>query len=144
MLSNGDSVLSVSRMTELPSLRETTATLWNTIFSAFTHELGLSGLTRHAYPRVTKIDYDTAPAAPVLPSRTLVLHHFLVKKTPRYLNSFTWGKDVSPTCSRRSMCFLLRTMASDLEALILIPPPLCLYDPIISKKQWGGLRVTGL
>uniref|UniRef100_A0A8D0AW28 Zinc finger protein 341 n=1 Tax=Sander lucioperca TaxID=283035 RepID=A0A8D0AW28_SANLU len=47
--------------------------------------------------------------------------------TPRYLNSFTWGKDSFPTWRRHSIGFLLRTMASDLEVLILIPVA-SLYD----------------
>ncbi len=45
----------------------------------------------------------------------------LVNKTPRYLNSSTWGSNTPPTCSGQATLFRLRTMASDLEALILIP-----------------------
>ena len=36
------------------------------------------------------------------------------------LNSFTWGKVLFTTWTAQSIGFLLRTMASDLEMLILI------------------------
>ena len=45
----------------------------------------------------------------------------LIKLDQRYLNYFTWGKDSFPSQSRQTTGFLLRTMASDLEVLILIP-----------------------
>ena len=47
---------------------------------------------------------------PIIPS--------LVNKTQRY---FIWGKDSFPNQSRQTTGFLQRTMASDLEVLILIP-----------------------
>ena len=43
----------------------------------------------------------------------------LVNKTPRYLNSSTWGRIFFLTRRVHSTLFWLRTMVSDLEVLIL-------------------------
>ncbi len=42
-------------------------------------------------------------------------------RPPDTWNSSTWGSNTPPTCSGQATLFRLRTMASDLEALILIP-----------------------
>ena len=49
------------------------------------------------------------------------IYPLLMNKTPRYLNSSTWGRICSPTQRRHSTFLGLRTMPLDLEALILIP-----------------------
>ncbi len=44
-----------------------------------------------------------------------------MNKTPRYLNSSTWGKNSPPTWRGQATRFRSSTMALDLEVLILIP-----------------------
>ncbi|TWW73494.1 hypothetical protein D4764_15G0008880 [Takifugu flavidus] len=63
----------------------------------------------------------TADAAPIRLSIFCSILPSLVNKTPRYLNSSTWGRISSLTRRRHSTYFQLRTMASDLEVLIFIP-----------------------
>lgn len=62
-------------------------------------------ITAEAVPNCLSIYYSILP--PVL------------NKTPRYLNSSTWGSDPSPTQSRQFILFWLRAMASDFEVLML-------------------------
>ena len=62
----------------------------------------------------------TADAAPICPSIYRSILPSLVNKTPRYLNSSTWGRISSPTRRRQSTFFRPRTTASDLEVPILI------------------------
>ncbi|XP_060894277.1 uncharacterized protein LOC132974322 [Labrus mixtus] len=63
----------------------------------------------------------TAEAEPIRLSISRSILPSLVNKTPRYLNSSTWGKDSLPTRRAQSTYFRQRTMASDLEVLTLIP-----------------------
>lgn len=59
-----------------------------------------------------------------------------VNKTLRFLNSFTWGRN-SLTQSGNSTLFILRTMASDLEILILIPTDSHLNTNCYSASKGG-------
>ncbi|TWW53219.1 hypothetical protein D4764_0108810 [Takifugu flavidus] len=63
----------------------------------------------------------TADAAPIRLLISCSILPSLVNKTLRYLNSSTWGRISSLTRRRHSTFFRFRTMASDLEVLILIP-----------------------
>uniref|UniRef100_A0A8C4X7D6 HTH CENPB-type domain-containing protein n=1 Tax=Erpetoichthys calabaricus TaxID=27687 RepID=A0A8C4X7D6_ERPCA len=63
----------------------------------------------------------TADAAPIRLSISRSILPSLVNKTPRYLNSSTWGRISLPTLRGHSTLFRLRTIVSDLEVLILIP-----------------------
>ena len=63
----------------------------------------------------------TAAAAPIRLSISRSTLPSLVNKTPRYLNSFAWGRQFVPTWREQSTGFRQSTMASDLEVLTLIP-----------------------
>ena len=63
--------------------------------------------------------YSSPLAAPILRLISFSVLTSLVNKTLRYLNSFTWDNASFPTWTAQSTGFLLRTMASDLETLIL-------------------------
>ncbi|KAJ8008626.1 hypothetical protein DPEC_G00106830 [Dallia pectoralis] len=81
------------------------------------------------------------PAAPILRPISRSIVPSLANKTPRYLNSFTWGKDSFPTRSRHSTGFLLRVMASDLEVLTLIPAAshsAANRSRLVTKRSPGG------
>ena len=60
----------------------------------------------------------TADAAPIRLAISRSILPSLVNKTPRYLNSSTWGRISSPTRRVHSTLFRLRTMDLDLKVLI--------------------------
>ena len=66
-------------------------------------------------------DGITAAAAPIRLSVSRSILPSLMNKTPRYFNSTTWGRSSPPTQREQATFFQSRTMASDLEVLILIP-----------------------
>uniref|UniRef100_A0A8C2WQY3 THAP domain-containing protein 1 n=1 Tax=Cyclopterus lumpus TaxID=8103 RepID=A0A8C2WQY3_CYCLU len=76
----------------------------NAVPSLFTFNLSIK--VTHAHKEMTLLSL-------LLPS--------LVNKTPRYLNSFAWGRQFAPTWREQSAGFRQSTMASDLEVLTLIP-----------------------
>ncbi|KAK0134371.1 hypothetical protein N1851_030055 [Merluccius polli] len=81
----------------------------------------------------------TADAAPIRLSISRSILSSLMNKTPRYLNSSTWGRISSPTRRVHSTLFRLRTMDSDLEVLILIPGRFTLGCEPVQRE----LEVTG-
>ncbi|KAL6484165.1 hypothetical protein MHYP_G00062100 [Metynnis hypsauchen] len=88
-------------------------------------------------------DRITAAACPSLRPISRSFFPSLVNKTPRYLNSSTWGKSFPPTWSRHAILFRAKTMDSDLErrgVLGLPPQQAPTSDPLI---HWDKLQLHG-
>ncbi|KAI3362909.1 hypothetical protein L3Q82_011504 [Scortum barcoo] len=82
-------------------------------------------IQQHSFFTMTVVQYIdriTAEAAPIrLSISRSIFSLTFVNKTPRYLISSTFGRTSPPTRRGHATLFWSRTMASDLEVMILIP-----------------------